>query len=176
MTVPANAVLIGRCVGAIDDKDGLIDRMDDVVCDFVSPFVSSAIASVTGKKAVKHAPVMVSVDLQRWQNDYAVCVDTIHFDAAPALDELSEDGIDFTYFPRPNDLDDGDDDDDENCVESPSDAIASGAFNFGDDIFETAAFIGLIDDWDGPFDLSLDSDDEYNSYIRNCAKELGSKE
>lgn len=73
--------------------------------------------------------IMASVTLQQWQNDYAIDIETVEFDAGPIL-------ADMTPEKRRN-LRDGSDD--------------------ADMVFDAAVRRGLVKDHDGPFSVSIRS-------------------
>ena len=82
--------------------------------------------------------VKAKVALQRWERDVAYPNGEIEFDAAPVLDRLN-----YTGLQRVNALDPG----------------------TLDNVFYDAMFLGLVEDYGGPFELELDEDD-LDAYLR----------
>lgn len=92
----------------------------------------------------KHDGVFVGGTLvrQEWVRDYGMTVGEVEFDCCLALDqyELSE-------LPP--------------CADDFHD---KNYLNYGDELFETSVSLGLVPDWDGPFEMYVNPDD-YDVYI-----------
>jgi len=84
----------------------------------------------------------VSAHLTRqvWHGDYAEDVGEIDFNAAIALDQYE-------------------------LSELPKAGVDYSAFCCGDDLFHTAVELGLVPDWDGPFECHITDEDEYQEYL-----------
>jgi hypothetical protein len=97
------------------------------------------------KAETRLIPVHARLVRQRWINDYAITESEETFDCTDALDTF---GV--NELPKHAD-----------------DLHACGALNFGDDIFHAAVRLGVTDEWDGPFELYIDNDDEYQRYLQD---------
>lgn len=92
-----------------------------------------------------NTPVDGRIVRQRWNNDYAITVSENTFDCTDALDTF-----DLTELPA-----------------HAEDLHEHGSLNYGDDIFHAAVRLGIIPDWDGPFEFYIDDEDQYQTYLQN---------
>lgn len=97
--------------------------------------------------------VNATVDLQVWVRDYAMAVDHVEYECKDALDafKLSELPPYADMFQR------------------------DGFLSYGDDLFHESVSLGLVAEWDGPFEVYVDEGD-YDEYLRDrVLREYGRK-
>jgi len=110
----------------------------------ISEAISRIIAANMASNVVSPTRVRVesSTELQVWVRDYANYVRDEVFDCELALDTFSLDEL------------------------PPSgDGFADGACNYGDEVFEAAVSLGLVNEWDGPFYFRISDYPSYDRYI-----------
>jgi hypothetical protein len=110
--------------------------------------ISAAVSRIINKRIVKSVVsktrviVPASVTLQRWNiHDYAEHCGEVEFDCALALDKID-------LADLPEDADDG-----------------LNADYLGDDVFAIAQSLGIVDEWDGPFEFYITDSDAYEKYL-----------
>lgn len=88
-------------------------------------------------------PTVIDATLTRqvWVMGYANDMDVVHFNARPALDAIAIDEI-------PND---------------PG-ALSEGALDFGDDLYREAVELGLVEEWDGPYNCAIKDYEAYDTW------------
>jgi hypothetical protein len=128
-------------------------ELGDFDCDEILFEVGRSIGDFVKVMATKHridhprssGNGYVSAHLTRqvwhgWHGDYAEDVGEIDFNAAIALDQYE-------------------------LSELPKAGVDYSAFCCGDDLFHTAVELGLVPDWDGPFECHITDEDEYQEYL-----------
>lgn len=129
----------------------LTDDDCEAIASEIDRSFDSLVADCIRKYRIDHpnisnqCEVRATLNCEKWdgiKKDYAITVGEIEFECQDALDqyELSE------LPPYADDMHD------------------KGALNCGDDLFFTSVSMGLVADWDGPFDLYVD-DEQYECYL-----------
>lgn len=138
----------------------LFDLTDEECEDIANELdyrLDSIIASIAREYRNNHpnitnqCEVIATLVQQEWVNDYAAATGNVEFEVQDALDkfDLSE------LPPYASDLHD------------------KGALAYGDDLFAVSASLGLVEDWDGPFELYI-NDEQYEWYMdERVLKEYG---
>jgi len=125
------------------DDDDCDEVAAEIACHFAD-FAKTWATELRVDHPVKHDGCFVGATLvrQQWVNDYAMEVGEVEFDCFLALEQykLSE------LPPYADDLHE------------------KGCLNYGDELFWASSQLGLVSDWDGPFELYVDSDD-YERYM-----------
>ena len=134
----------GRLANAITEVfsdfygKAVLDKVYEVIDRFVYDEVNKVISTHRTPCAVP-----ASVTLQRWVHDYAVTVDEVEFDCHYALDGFKlSDLPPYAGWFRDRDW----------CCH-------------GDELFFESEKIGLVDEWDGPFEFYIDDEDAYEEYM-----------
>ena len=134
----------GKLASAISEvfADFYGSAVFDKVYEMIDHFVYDKV-NETLKQQRYSCVVPASATLQRWVHDYAVTVDEVEFDCQLALNrfELSELPPYSDWF-RDRDW----------CCH-------------GDDVFFASEKVGLVDEWDGPFEFYIVDEDAYEEYI-----------
>ena len=129
-------------VDAICENEEIVTYINNAIEDAYTEVLENAVNFPKAPSSGIKVPA--ACILQQWENDYAIEKDSIQFDCAIALDTFSLD-----YLPHPwENFDDG------YC-------------NYGDDVWHTAVNLGIVNEWDGPFECTLIDQDAYEKYIKH---------
>lgn len=119
------------------------DDVKSVVCD-AEKSIADAITKIIRRRLAQRQDTMIlaEVTLQRWVNDYAVPYGETTFNCALALDSLPLEKL-----------------------PACADDISDGALDFGDDLYNEAVSLDLIEEWDGPYECRIADNDAYDRYL-----------
>lgn len=123
-----------------EDIDKVIHIAEYEISDAIDKAIANGVSIIYGSNRLGQEGVRAAVSLQRWQNDYAIPSETIHFDCKVALDEMP-------------------------LFELPANTDSINYDYIGDSIFYEAVHAGIVPEWDGPFDFWFEDDEQYYDYL-----------
>ena len=123
-----------------EDCENIVSKLKDEFSQFVRCWTTEY--RIDHPHIANPCEVMAEFDRQVWQNDYAVSVGEVEFECQDALDQYK-----LSDLPPYSDW-----------------FHDKGWLNCGDDLFFTSVELGLVPDWNGPFDLYVD-DEQYEYYM-----------
>lgn len=123
-----------------EDCKGIVSMLGDNFKQFVRCWATEY--RVDHPHIANPCEVIAVFNRQVWQNDYAVSVGEVEFECQDALDQYK-----LSDLPPYSDW-----------------LHDRGWLNCGDELFFTSVSLGLVPDWDGPFDLYV-NDEMYEYYM-----------